>query len=210
MIYSRIVRSVRQPSLSPISPLWCTRLFVLADILCLNIQSTGGGLTASMNPNTIKIGENVVVAGLGLQIAIFISFVICCVIFHVRFARYIASERIVVHVPWAAMLNMLYTVSALISIRNVFRLVEYVMGKGSYLFANEWPVYVFDGALMLVVMGVYYVWYPDQLVLNHGGESVAELTGDGERVGPEGRVGAKEQTERSQEKVQRYFGMGRW
>lgn len=108
------------------------------------------------------------------------------------------------------MLNMLYTVSALISIRNVFRLVEYVMGKGSYLFANEWPVYVFDGALMLVVMGVYYVWYPDQLVLNQGGESVAELTGDGERVGPEGRVGAKEQTERSQEKVQRYFGMGRW
>lgn len=204
MIYSRIVRSVRRPLLSPVSPIWCTRLFVFGDIMCLNIQSTGGGLTASTNPNVIKIGEHIVVAGLGLQIAIFISFVACCVCFHVRFSRYIHAEHVTIHVPWEAMLNMLYAVSVIISIRNVFRLVEYVMGKGSYLFANEWPVYVFDGALMLLVMVALYVWYPDQLVVNRT-ESMVELTGQSVGEGREAEIEG-----RKKDKVRRYFGMGQW
>ncbi|KAH7408796.1 RTA1 like protein-domain-containing protein [Phaeosphaeria sp. MPI-PUGE-AT-0046c] len=175
MIYSRVVRSVGKPGLSPISPLWCTRIFVLGDLVCLNIQSTGGGLTA--NKKLAKLGDIIVVAGLALQIIIFVAFVVCCVLFHLRLAKCVREEKAVVLVPWEAMLNMLYTCSVIISVRNVFRLVEYVMGKGSYLFANEWPVYVFDGALMLVVMVVYYVWYPDQLVINvTGNESMVELT----------------------------------
>lgn len=199
MVYSRIVRSVRRPLLSPISPLWCTRIFVIGDLVCLNIQSTGGGLTA--NEKISKIGDKIVVAGLGLQIAIFVGFVVCCVVFHLRFARYVREEGMVVHVPWKAMLNMLYVCSVIISVRNVFRLVEYVMGKGSYLFANEWPVYVFDGALMLVVMVVYYVWYPDQLVVNRT-DSMVELTEESE--------GVEEQGGRKKSKMQRYFKMGQW
>jgi hypothetical protein len=71
----------------------------------------------------------------------------------------------------------LYMSSVLVLVRNAFRLVEYVMGKGSYLFEHEWPIYVFDGALMLGVMVVFLVWYPNQLQKGDG-EDMIELAGE--------------------------------
>jgi hypothetical protein len=73
---------------------------------------------------------------------------------------------------------MLYGTSVVISIRNIFRLVEFIAGHDSYLFLNEWPVYVFDGVLMLVVMVVFYVWYPPRLQTDVGTESMIELTSE--------------------------------
>jgi hypothetical protein len=73
---------------------------------------------------------------------------------------------------------MLYGTSVVISIRNIFRLVEFIAGHDSYLFLNEWPVYVFDGVLMLVVMVVFYVWYPPRLQTDVGTESTIELTSE--------------------------------
>ena len=57
---------------------------------------------------------------------------------------------------------MLYATSLLIQVRNIFRMVEYAMGSDGYLFRNEWPTYTFDGALMLIVMICFLIWYPSQ------------------------------------------------
>jgi ABC-type antimicrobial peptide transport system permease subunit len=181
MIYGRLVRSLRASKFSAVSPRWCTRVFVLADLACLNIQSTGGGLLGS--PKNAKIGEGIVVAGLALQVAVFVGFMGVCVAFHYRYAAHTAGggDR-----GWQTLLYMLYATSVLISVRNVFRLVEYVMGKGSYLFAHEWPMYVFDGALMLIVMVLFYVWYPDRLGART--DSMIELTSEGGGVDEDQRV----------------------
>jgi hypothetical protein len=172
MVYSRIVRSVDGARFSLISPQLFTRIFVLGDWVCLNIQSTGGGLTA--NEKHKDIGDVIVVAGLGLQILIFAGFMYCCVSFHIRFKKHLNENREQVHVPWEGVIYMLYANSLLISVRNVFRLVEYAMGKGSYLFAHEWPTYVFDGALMAIVMLGFAVRYPDLLARGKT-ESMTEL-----------------------------------
>lgn len=58
---------------------------------------------------------------------------------------------------------MLYIVNSLILIRSVFRIIEYMMGIDSYLFTHEWPLFVFDGALMLLSMTAYAWWYPQKL-----------------------------------------------
>lgn len=50
------------------------------------------------------------------------------------------------------------------------------MGKGSYLFAHEWPIYVFDGVSIMVVMVVFRAWYPDQLARGRT-EIMLELSG---------------------------------
>ncbi|KAF1917550.1 RTA1 like protein-domain-containing protein [Ampelomyces quisqualis] len=176
MVYSRVVRSVSGARFSLISPVWCTRIFVIGDWFCLNIQSTGGGLTANVKHQ--EIGDGIVVAGLALQILLFCFFLGCCVKFHINFSKHLKASGESTDVPWKMILQMLYATSAIISARNIFRLVEYIMGKGSYLFAYEWPIYVFDGALMLIVMVVFYVWYPDQLVWERT-ESMIELTSDG-------------------------------
>ena len=57
---------------------------------------------------------------------------------------------------------MLYTCCALIVVRSVFRVVEYVMGTDGYLLSNEWPMYVFDAVLMWAVQVIFFVWFPDK------------------------------------------------
>ena len=186
MTYSHLVRAVHGSRFSPLSMKWCTRIFVLSDITCLNIQSTGAGLLAK--PKNMPIGNAIVSAGIALHCVVFVGFMYCCVCFQWRFSTYLKVTGGTTRVEWRACLGMLHVTSAVILARNVFRLVEYVMGKEGYLLVNEWPVYVFDGVLMAAVMVVFFVWYPDRLQ-RHGAESMMELTGDGEAsVKAEGSV----------------------
>ena len=161
MVYSRVVRAVHGERFSLLSPKWCTRIFVAGDLLCLNIQSAGAGFLP--RPKLVSIGNGIIVTGLGLQVLIFAGFMWCCILFHRKFARHLRSTGHTVDVQWESVLWMLYGTSVVISIRNIFRLVEFVAGHDSYLFENEWPAYVFDGGLMLIVMVVFYIWYPPQL-----------------------------------------------
>jgi hypothetical protein len=185
MVYSRVVRAVEGDRFSLVSPRWCTRIFVLGDWFCLNVQSTGGGLLA--NPKNVKIGDGIIVGGLILQCIIFVGFMYCCIRFHRRFRSHLAMSGDRTDIPWEPVLNMLYGTSVIIMVRNIYRLVEYIMGKGSYLFANEWPVYVLDGVLMLIVMLAYFIWYPNQLQKNNT-ESMIELTSDGGATVEQDRV----------------------
>jgi hypothetical protein len=175
MVYSRLVRAVHGERFTPISMKWCTRAFVIGDVVCLNIQSTGAGLVA--RPKTANIGNAIISSGIGLHCLVFVGFIYCCVCFHRRFSAHLGASGEHTEIGWQSMMGMLYATSFLILARNIFRLAEYIMGKEGYLLANEWPVYVFDGALMLVVMVVFLIWYPDQLQARRT-ESMIELTSE--------------------------------
>lgn len=63
--------------------------------------------------------------------------------------------------------------------RNVFRVVEFIMGFEAGFFANnEWPLYVFDAALMILVMAGFFLWYPSHLQPKSlsGPESSSDMT----------------------------------
>ena len=57
----------------------------------------------------------------------------------------------------------LYCTSLLITIRNLFRVIEYGMGWTSYLLEHEWPLYVFDGLLMVLVLVICIMWYNPEI-----------------------------------------------
>lgn len=175
MVYSRIVRAVHGDNFSLISPRWTTRIFVIGDLTCLNIQSGGSGLLA--HPDVASIGTYIIVSGLILQALIFVGFMYCCLVFNNRFRAHIAEAGATSNIPWQSSLNMLYTTSVAILVRNIYRVVEFIMGQHGYLLETEWPLYVFDGALMLLVMVCFYVWYPSQLQPSIN-ESMIELTSD--------------------------------
>ena len=175
MVYSRVVRAVQAERFSIVSPRWCTWIFVAGDLLCLNIQSAGAGLLPK--PHLVNAGNGIIVTGLGLQVLIFAGFMWCCIIFHKKFRAHLARSGDTVDIPWESVLYMLYATSLVISIRNIFRLVEFIAGHDSYLFENEWPVYVFDGVLMILVMAGFYIWYPPQLQSN-ATDSMIELTSE--------------------------------
>lgn len=161
MTYSRIVRTVRGQSFSLITPRWTTRLFVFGDLFTLNIQGNGAGLLA--NPDTIHIGNPIVVTGLILQVLLFIVFVVVSMKFHGRFRTHLKETGASCEVPWTTYLHVLYSMSLAILVRNIYRIVEYIMGQNGYLMENEWPTWAFDSAPMFIVMVVFLIWYPGVL-----------------------------------------------
>jgi hypothetical protein len=110
-------------------------------------------------------GEKIVIAGLSLQVATFVVFLVASIDFHIRMnhkGRTDASGEATG--DWKKMLWILYTVSALILFRCTFRLIEYAMGNSGYLIAHEWTLYVFDAVPMFLVLVLMLVLQPTKYV----------------------------------------------
>ena len=185
MVYSRVVRATHGEKFSLISPRWTSAIFILGDFFCLNIQSTGSGLL--VKAKAALIGDYIIVAGLGLQVVMFVAFLYCCLTFDLRFRAHMTEIGATRDIPWQSCLNMLYSTSLLVLVRNIYRMVEFIMGQDGYLLSNEWPTYVFDGALMLMVMIGFFIWYPSQLRPS-ANSSIIELTTDEASFSEHGRA----------------------
>lgn len=46
-----------------------------------------------------------------------------------------------------------------IQVRCIYWLVEFVEGIDGYVFWNEWLFWVFEGMGMLLVIGLFCIWY---------------------------------------------------
>jgi hypothetical protein len=136
-----------------------TKIFVLGDWLSLMVQGNAAGLTSK--DSTRKIGEAIITAGLFIQLVIFGFFVVAAVVFHKRMRRDVSKRsEFRPEVPWRQGMYMIYACSFLIMVRCVFRVVEYIMGTEAYLLAHEWPMYIFDAALMWIVQLIFLIWFP--------------------------------------------------
>ncbi|KAI0891897.1 RTA1 like protein-domain-containing protein [Annulohypoxylon nitens] len=179
MTLGRIIRGLGSAaeSCSIIRVRWLTTIFVVGDFFSFMIQSGGAGFMAA--GSNAKMGENIVVAGLVIQILFFCLFVAAALLFHLRYRqhsvvskafgrssfnlRQAITQRGDAKASWESMMSMLYATSALILARCVFRIIEYGMGSEGYLLAHEWTLYIFDGILMVAMMVIFYIWYPSQV-----------------------------------------------
>lgn len=106
-------------------------------------------------------GEKIVIAGLALQVATFIVFLIASIDFHIRMNQKPDGAG---NTNWRKMIWILYSVSALILFRCTFRLIEYAMGNAAYLIAHEWTLYCFDAVPMFLVLVLLLVLQPSKYV----------------------------------------------
>ncbi|KAL8869095.1 MAG: hypothetical protein Q9174_004526 [Haloplaca sp. 1 TL-2023] len=177
MTLGRLMRATHSEHLSPVRVTWLTKLFVAGDIFSFFIQGGGGGIQASgKDGSKVQLGENIILGGLFLQIIIFGLFVVVSIIFHLRMKKTLSSKNVGI-VGWEKRLWVLYLVSGLIMVRNVVRVIEYILGRDGYLLAEEWPIYIFDALLMTITMTVWLVWYPVDV------KPGAALSGDVENGG---------------------------
>ncbi|KAL8671608.1 MAG: hypothetical protein Q9168_003898 [Polycauliona sp. 1 TL-2023] len=164
MTLGRLIRALHAESLSPIRVSWLTKIFVCGDIFTFFVQGGGGGIMASHDSEKVKLGQNIILGGLFLQIIIFGLFVVASVVFHLRVRKHRPREAYSGDdVKWQKMLAVLYAVSAIILVRNIFRVVEYIGGNNGPLLRVEWPTYVFDALLMATTMSVWFAGYPTMI-----------------------------------------------
>ncbi|KAH8734127.1 RTA1 like protein-domain-containing protein [Ilyonectria robusta] len=165
MVLGRLIRLLNAEHLSPINPKWLTKLFVLGDVLSFLTQGGGGAILArAKSMSDVKLGENVIIAGLAIQIAFFGVFIVVICLFHYRILASPTSSWHSSTMVWQRFLWILYAASVLIMIRSVFRVAEYVMGNDGALLANEVYLYVFDAALMFVVAAMFNYFHPGKII----------------------------------------------
>ncbi|KAF7554645.1 hypothetical protein G7Z17_g2780 [Cylindrodendrum hubeiense] len=157
MILGRLIRTLGATSLSIIPVKWLTKIFVCGDIAAFVIQASGAGVMVTSD--SMNTGENIILGGLLVQIVIFGLFAVTSAIFHVRARRYRPQS----YLEWEKTMIMLYVVSALIMLRSIFRVIEYIMGSDGYLLKNEWTLYIFDALLMFGVVVMLGWRYPGDL-----------------------------------------------
>ncbi|KAF1921391.1 RTA1 like protein-domain-containing protein [Ampelomyces quisqualis] len=182
MMLGRTIRLVGGEDVSFIKPRWYTRIFVAADVTTLIIQGLGSSIMGTMQLKLAIAGEKIVIAGLALQVATFIIFLIASTDFHIRMNRKTrASSDASVVGDWKKMLWILYSVSTLVLVRCTFRLIEYAMGNAAYLIAHEWTLYAFDAVPMFLVLILLLVLQPSKYVSQQSEK--LEESSDGEMGG---------------------------
>ena len=140
--------------------------FIGADLLALIIQAIGISIWAteksSGNPNvnTVKIGSWITVGGLGLQLASFCVFTWLAIHIHTnkgnKFRPYKNHQLLFIGV---------YLIIVFVSIRNIFRFVEFTQSAVSYpdpggLDENQALFYSLETLPILLTFGVYIVLSP--------------------------------------------------
>jgi hypothetical protein len=163
MVLSRVIRSVHAEHHSIIRITWLTRIFILTDILSFMVKSTGASLQTNEDIDS-DLGKAVVLIGLSIQVIAFGLFILAAILFHVRIRRRPTTASTYHKSSLKRTMVMLYFVNGLIMCRSVFRIVEYSMGIDSYLFKNEWPLYIFDGEFVMLSMFCFAKWYPGPFV----------------------------------------------
>jgi hypothetical protein len=151
MMLGRIVLMLDASKLLFIRRTWLTQIFVTGDVICFLCQAGGAGLLSSGNLSEINIGDDIIVAGLFIQVVFFGLFVIAAASFHYRLVQTnkqtiqipLAYER-----PWKKHMAGLYIVSILIFVRSIVRCAEYIEGFVGYIITHEAFLYCFDATAM--------------------------------------------------------------
>ncbi|TGZ80896.1 hypothetical protein EX30DRAFT_364250 [Ascodesmis nigricans] len=164
-----------QTTVLKIPVVWITRIFVTADIVALMTQGGGGGMMSGGGKSKMEMGEKIVLAGLWIQIIAFLFFISVGVVFD-------RQERIVAKLKgeekrgaWGRMMWVLYAVSGLILVRNLFRVIEYAQGNDGYLMRNEVWLYLFDALLMWVLMVLLNWCHPGKVLMVEGAGTNGEM-----------------------------------
>lgn len=178
MVLGRLIRALNAESHSVVPVRWLTKIFVCGDVVSFVVQASGGGIMST--GNSMELGENIILGGLFVQIVIFGIFAVTAAIFHRRLNRQPTGASLDQPSRWRSTMMMLYLVSALIMIRSVFRVVEYIMGHDGYPLRNEWTLYIFDALLMFGVTASFAWRFPGGVVPGKGkdrdtGEPSVEL-----------------------------------
>ncbi|CBX96991.1 hypothetical protein LEMA_P101220.1 [Plenodomus lingam JN3] len=145
LILSRILYYI--PYLAPLHPGRIATTFIGLDGVCEVLIGNGAWRMAnsSLTDDERDVGKQMVMASLCLQSLLFGAFGFLTAMFHVR-----ADIAGVLSKDLRAVLWVLYISAGIITIRCIYRLVEYILGWQSPIYTNEVYFWIFEASIMFV------------------------------------------------------------
>jgi RTA1 like protein len=151
------------------------RYFVAADIACFFIQAIGGSiLSQGANESTQKIhlGLHIYMAGVGIQECFILFFATLAIVFH---RRMIELERegtleLKGQLSWRPLLYTLYASITLISVRIIYRLVQYASGFLSTIPTHEAYFYCLEALPMFIALLIMNITHPGRTLIGPDSE----------------------------------------
>ncbi|KAF2261680.1 hypothetical protein CC78DRAFT_469789, partial [Lojkania enalia] len=155
LILSRILYYI--PYLAPLHPGRVATTFIGLDAVCEILIGQGAWRMAnsSLTAKERQVGANLVTASLCLQAALFGSFGLLAVQFQYR-----AQKAKVLSKELHTVLNVLYVSATIVTIRCIYRLVEYIEGWDSTIYKNEIFFWIFDAAIMFINSALLNLYHP--------------------------------------------------
>jgi hypothetical protein len=168
------------PYLSPLHPGRVATTFVGLDSVCEILIGNGAWRMAnsSMTDKQRKVGSNMVTASLCLQAALFGAFGLLIALFHHR-----ASKAGVLKPDLKTVLCVMYVSATIVTIRCIYRLVEYIEGWNSAIYKNEVYFWIFEASIMFINTALLNLYFPGKRLPRSNSVFLAR-DGTTERRGP--------------------------
>ncbi|PQE19470.1 hypothetical protein CJF32_00007432 [Rutstroemia sp. NJR-2017a WRK4] len=172
MYYEHIVKAVGGEALSPVRLSRFQKIFLFFDCFSFLILAVGSILRLTTSASNIRLGNRLVMMGLGEQMIFLAIFVFIAGKFQYNISRN-PTPRICgstefkfapVTIPLKKHLITLYIASALIAIRSVVRLFENLQGTRGFIREHEVFLVIFDAVLMFHVMLLLHFIHPSQII----------------------------------------------
>ncbi|PGH15839.1 hypothetical protein AJ79_02220 [Helicocarpus griseus UAMH5409] len=148
---------------SRIRPRLYTWIFIPCDICCLVLQAIGGGVAASAekDPDTVAIGNRIIMAGIVLQVIVLFVFGAAALDYYWRASNYHrhshTSNR--ERAFWADRKFHTFAVAVFIAyivifFRCVYRIAEMAGGWGNHIMRHESSFIVMESVMVLIGAGL--------------------------------------------------------
>ncbi|KAK2767792.1 hypothetical protein FQN54_003951 [Arachnomyces sp. PD_36] len=150
-----------------------TLIFVSLDIFSFLIQGSSSSLMSSDDdPELVKTGINIYMGGIGAQQLFILLFAVLAARFQREMTHLEATSTATTTptVPWRRLLYTLYISLACITIRIIYRLVEYSGGMYTSIATSEAAFYCLEAVPMIIALVVFNVVHPGMVLVGEGSE----------------------------------------
>lgn len=141
-----------------LGPKWILAIFITSDAVCTAVQICGAALigVAKSNDQDATKGNNILLAGLAVQVLVFFIFICLTTVFLIKSRKVILQ----VGVGMKTFLLAFVVATLLVYLRTCFRLAETALGLDSYLFRNEHYFAALEFTPIVVAVFLFNVWHP--------------------------------------------------
>ncbi|KAF5018662.1 hypothetical protein F66182_9337 [Fusarium sp. NRRL 66182] len=142
-------------------------IFVSLDIISFAIQIVGGSMAGPGSPPDEQMKAiHIYMGGIGLQELFIVIFVVLCIRFQQKMRKIEPRSKGVFTSDWGMLLCTLYLSLAMISVRIIYRLIEFSggLGQDNPLVTHEMYFYILEAAPMFLALLAFNIIHPGRIM----------------------------------------------